>query len=225
MKISTRARYGLRGLFDIAYHNLGRPTHVKDTARRQGVTPRYLEQIFQALKREGIVAAQRGPKGGYFLARAPESITIGDVVRATEGPIRFSCDGSGKGGKAATGTRRVRAAPGNGSATSGARAAATSGARAAAPSGARAAATPGARAAATPGAGTATTLGVGASATPGAGPGGADGHAEITGAVWDELAARVEGLLDDITLADLCARGEAEGLPREADARRIMYFI
>jgi Rrf2 family transcriptional regulator, iron-sulfur cluster assembly transcription factor len=87
MKISTQSRYGLRALFDIAYHSAGLSTQVKDISARQGISPRYIEQIFQKLKRAGIVKSIRGPSGGYYLARNPEDIKVGDVIRATEGNI------------------------------------------------------------------------------------------------------------------------------------------
>jgi Rrf2 family protein len=87
VKLSTKTRYGVRAVFDIAYHNQGRPTQARDIARRQEVPLRYLEQIFQELRRAHLVEAKRGPRGGYFLARPPESITLGDVVRAVQGPI------------------------------------------------------------------------------------------------------------------------------------------
>src|SRR5262249_29414786 len=89
MKLSTKTRYGVRALFDIAFHNDGRPTQARDIARRQDVPLRYLEQIFQELRRANLVEAKRGPRGGYFLARAPEAITLGDVVRAVQGPIEL----------------------------------------------------------------------------------------------------------------------------------------
>jgi Rrf2 family transcriptional regulator, iron-sulfur cluster assembly transcription factor len=87
MKLSTRARYGVRAVFDIAYHNNGGPTQARDIARRQEVPLRYLEQIFQELRRARIVDAKRGPKGGYLLARKPAEISVGDVIRAVQGPI------------------------------------------------------------------------------------------------------------------------------------------
>src|SRR4051812_34063896 len=87
MKLSTKARYGVRAVFDIAYHNKGGPTQARDIARRQEVPLRYLEQIFQELRRARLVDAKRGPKGGYLLAKRPEQITIGDVMRAVQGPI------------------------------------------------------------------------------------------------------------------------------------------
>ncbi len=84
MRLSTKSRYGLRAIFDIAYHSGGLPTQIKEIARRQEITPRYLEQIFQKLKRAGIVKSIRGPKGGYYLARKPEKIAVSDVIRAME---------------------------------------------------------------------------------------------------------------------------------------------
>jgi Rrf2 family transcriptional regulator, iron-sulfur cluster assembly transcription factor len=112
MKLSTKSRYGVRAVFDIAYHNQGRPTQARDIARRQEVPLRYLEQIFQELRRANLVEAKRGPRGGYFLARAPETITLGDVVRAVQGPIELVApeDGDGDdGGHGAHAGDRARA--------------------------------------------------------------------------------------------------------------------
>ncbi|MEM9189182.1 MAG: Rrf2 family transcriptional regulator [Myxococcota bacterium] len=86
MKLSSKTRYGIRALFDIAFHADGGPTQIKDIAERQEIPPRFLEQIFQDLKRAGLVSSKRGPKGGYQLAVAPETIRIGDIVRTLEGP-------------------------------------------------------------------------------------------------------------------------------------------
>ncbi|HZS40736.1 MAG TPA: Rrf2 family transcriptional regulator [Polyangia bacterium] len=107
MKLSTKSRYGVRAVFDIAYHNQGRPTQARDIARRQEVPLRYLEQIFQELRRANLVEAKRGPRGGYFLARAPETITLGDVVRAVQGPIELIApeDDSHAGGERARESR------------------------------------------------------------------------------------------------------------------------
>ena len=87
MKLSTQSRYGVRAIFDIAYHSEGLETQVKDISRRQGISQRYLEQIFQKLKRAGIVGSKRGPAGGYFLGKKPEDITIGEIIQITEGNI------------------------------------------------------------------------------------------------------------------------------------------
>jgi Rrf2 family protein len=103
VKLSNKGRYAVRALFDIAYYNDGRPTQVKDIAERQCIPPRFLEQIFQDLKRAGIVGSKRGPQGGYSLARRAAEIRLGDVVRALEGPIALSekVDGGGKRGRSA----------------------------------------------------------------------------------------------------------------------------
>jgi Rrf2 family protein len=87
MRLSTQSRYGVRAIFDIAYNSEGLETQVKDISRRQGISPRYLEQIFQKLKKAGIVGSKRGPSGGYFLNKKAEEITVGDVIRTTEGGI------------------------------------------------------------------------------------------------------------------------------------------
>src|SRR4051795_12451724 len=90
VKLSNKGRYGVRALFDIAFHNNGRPTQIKDIAERESIPARFLEQIFQDLKRAGLVGAKRGPRGGYHLARPAPEIKLGDVVRALEGPIAIT---------------------------------------------------------------------------------------------------------------------------------------
>src|ERR1700687_3788351 len=87
MKLSTKSRYGLRALFDIAYNSGTLPAQIQDISRRQDISPRYLEQIFQGLKRAGILKSKRGPQGGYCLTRDPEEITLRDIVTATEGGL------------------------------------------------------------------------------------------------------------------------------------------
>ncbi len=87
MRLSTQSRYGVRAIFDIAFHSEGLETQVKDISRREGISPRYIEQIFQKLKKGGIIGSKRGPSGGYFLNKKPEEITIGEIIRITEGDI------------------------------------------------------------------------------------------------------------------------------------------
>ena len=87
MRLSTQSRYGVRAIFDIAYHSAGLETQVRDISRRQGISQRYLEQIFQKLRRAGIVGSKRGPSGGYFLGKKAEDITLAEVIRVTEGNI------------------------------------------------------------------------------------------------------------------------------------------
>ena len=90
MRLSNKGRYAVRALFDIAYFNEGQATQAKDIAERQGIPPRFLEQIFQDLKRAGIVVSKRGPQGGYSLAGEPAAVRLGDVIRALEGPLVLS---------------------------------------------------------------------------------------------------------------------------------------
>ena len=87
MKLSNKGRYGVRAIFDIAFHSGGKATQIKDISRRQAIPPRFLEQIFQDLKRAGLVTSKRGPRGGYALAMGPDDIRLGDIVRALEGPV------------------------------------------------------------------------------------------------------------------------------------------
>jgi Rrf2 family transcriptional regulator, iron-sulfur cluster assembly transcription factor len=151
VKLSTKTRYGVRAVFDIAYHNQGRPTQARDIARRQDVPLRYLEQIFQELRRANLVDAKRGPKGGYFLSRTPESITLGDVIRAVQGPIELLTSAD----EAPPGVRVSKQVPAD---------------------------------------------------------------------IWRELAQRVSGVFDSVTIRDLCSRGEALGINR-GDGQPHMYFI
>ena len=87
MKISTKGRYGLRTLMDIATHQSAGPVNLHDIAARQKISAKYLWQILTILKTAGLVRGTRGPKGGYVLLRPPEDITLLDIVQALEGPI------------------------------------------------------------------------------------------------------------------------------------------
>ena len=89
MKLTTKSRYGVRAIFDIAYHAGGMPAQIKDIAERQRVSARYLEQIFQKLKKAGVLGSKRGPKGGYFLLKEPKDITVYDIIACAEGPIEL----------------------------------------------------------------------------------------------------------------------------------------
>lgn len=84
MRLSTKSRYGLRAMFDIAYNCGPEPVQIQDISRRQQISPRYLEQIFQNLKRAGLLKSKRGPQGGYSLSRKPDEITVLDILNATE---------------------------------------------------------------------------------------------------------------------------------------------
>src|SRR3569833_3389196 len=155
MKLSTKTRYGVRAVFDIAYHNQGRPTQARDIARRQEVPLRYLEQIFQELRRANVVDAKRGPKDGYFLSRPPEAITLGDVIRAVQGPIELL-------------------------ATEDETPAANGGARAA---------------------------------------------EKVPADIWRELASKVSGVFDSVTIRDHKQHNKTHNNHRGEDAQPHMYFI
>jgi len=87
MKLTTQSRYGVLAIFDIAYHSEGLDTRVNDISRRQGISRGYIEQIFQKLRKGNIIGSRRGPRGGYFLAKKPEEITVGEIIRITEGGL------------------------------------------------------------------------------------------------------------------------------------------
>ena len=150
MKLSNKGRYGVRALFDIAFYNDGRPTQIKDISARQTIPARFLEQIFQDLKRAGLVGAKRGPRGGYHLARPAYDIRLGDVVRALEGPIAITSP-----------EEEPKREP-------------------------------------------------------------LDGK-HVTEAVFRELSQRIEGCFDDVTIADMCRRGDELGLRRTRE--RNVYVI
>jgi Rrf2 family protein len=98
MRLSTKSRYGLRAMIDIAYNYTGSPAQIQDISSRQHISPRYLEQIFQNLKRAGLLKSKRGPQGGYCLSRKPAEITVLDILNATEQDILL-VECSGKPGK------------------------------------------------------------------------------------------------------------------------------
>jgi Rrf2 family protein len=87
MKISTRGRYGVRLLIDLAEHLDEEHTSLASTAERQGISLRYLEQLAMILKRAGFIRSVKGASGGYVLARPPEEIILGDVLRVLEGDM------------------------------------------------------------------------------------------------------------------------------------------
>ncbi len=87
MRIATSSRYGVRGVIDIAYNGGGQPTQIKHICKRQKLSQRYLEQIFNKLTKARLLKRTRGPRGGYMLSRDPSEITVLDIIDATQGPI------------------------------------------------------------------------------------------------------------------------------------------
>ncbi len=87
MRLSTKGRYGLRAMIDIAQKQEMGPVAINTIADRQNLSGRYLEQLLTPLKQAGLVKSVRGSQGGYILGRNAAKITVGDVVRTLEGPI------------------------------------------------------------------------------------------------------------------------------------------
>ena len=87
MKISTKGRYALRLMLDLAVYNTGEPISLKDIAKRQEISEKYLEQIISVLSKGGMVQSVRGAQGGYFLRREPKDYTVGEILRLTEGDL------------------------------------------------------------------------------------------------------------------------------------------
>lgn len=87
MKISTKGRYGLRIMTDLAVHGTDCSVSLKDIAEREHLSEKYLEQIVNKLTKAGLVESVRGARGGYHLTRSPEEITVEDILKATEGSL------------------------------------------------------------------------------------------------------------------------------------------
>ncbi|MDO5154799.1 MAG: Rrf2 family transcriptional regulator [Eubacteriales bacterium] len=87
MKISTKGRYALRLMLDLAKHNTGELVRMKDIAQRENISEKYLEQIVTSLKKAGYVKSLRGAQGGYRLAKEPQEYTVGMILRLTEGDM------------------------------------------------------------------------------------------------------------------------------------------
>ncbi len=87
MKLSTKGRYGVKAMFDLAQNYGTGPIPLNSIAQRQNISGYYLEQLIAILRKAGLVKSVRGAQGGYILSRPPENITIGDIIRVLEGPI------------------------------------------------------------------------------------------------------------------------------------------
>ncbi len=93
MKVTTRSSYTVRALLDLAHHSRdGLPVRLSDISEREGISHAYLEQLFNRLKKVGVVKGRKGPGGGYVLDKDPGSILMGEVIRAVEGEDKvFLC--------------------------------------------------------------------------------------------------------------------------------------
>lgn len=87
MKISTKGRYGLMAMFQLALEYGNGPISIKDIALKQNLSDSYLEQLFSTLRKDKLIQSVRGAQGGYMLSRAPDKMTVGDVLRSLEGDL------------------------------------------------------------------------------------------------------------------------------------------
>lgn len=87
MRISTKGRYALRLMLDLAMNSAGSFISLKAVAQRQGISDKYLEQITHQLSRAGLLQSARGAQGGYRLARQPEDYSVGEILRIVEGSL------------------------------------------------------------------------------------------------------------------------------------------
>ena len=90
MRLSTKGRYGVLAMVELAMQYGKGPLSIKEIAERQNFSDSYMEQLFSALKMAGLVKSLRGAHGGYVLARDPDDITIGEIIRTLEGPIELA---------------------------------------------------------------------------------------------------------------------------------------
>lgn len=113
MKLSTKGRYGLRAVIDLALHSEEEAASISSIAERQALSESYLEQLMGKLRKAGLIRSIRGAQGGYQLSRPPEEISVGDILRALEGdlnPVDCSAirgDGEGCTGQDACVTKYV----------------------------------------------------------------------------------------------------------------------
>ena len=90
MKLSTKGRYGVKAMVDLAINYGDEPVSIKSISERQNISEYYLEQLFATLRKAGIIKSIRGAQGGYVLNRDPSEITIHEVIELLEGPIEIS---------------------------------------------------------------------------------------------------------------------------------------
>lgn len=89
MKISTKIRYGVRAMLELAYHYGEGPIELKEIAKNENISLKYLEQVIIPLRTAGLVKSVRGSKGGYSLAKPPSEIRLNDLVEILEGPVNL----------------------------------------------------------------------------------------------------------------------------------------
>ncbi|MDH7511489.1 MAG: Rrf2 family transcriptional regulator [Clostridiales bacterium] len=87
MRLSTKGEYASRAMLELARHYEGKPLHIRDISRAQGIPQRFLEQILLQLKRAGYLRSRKGPNGGYCLSKPPAEINVAEVIRVMDGPL------------------------------------------------------------------------------------------------------------------------------------------
>lgn len=90
LKLSTKGRYGVKAMLDLAVHNSSVPVSIKSISHRQGISEYYLEQLFAPLRKAKLITSIRGAQGGYVLAKDPKDITVLDIMNILEGPVDIS---------------------------------------------------------------------------------------------------------------------------------------
>jgi len=96
MRLSTKGRYGVTAMMDLAIHDSAGPVTLADISQCQGISLSYLEQLFSKLRKHGLVDGVRGPGGGYKLARSPENITVAEIIAAVDERVDITnCGGKG----------------------------------------------------------------------------------------------------------------------------------
>ena len=90
MKLSTKGRYGVKAMVELAINYGGAPLSIKTISKRQNISEYYLEQLFSPLRKAKLITSIRGAQGGYILNRQPEDITVSDIIEVLEGPIEIS---------------------------------------------------------------------------------------------------------------------------------------
>jgi Rrf2 family protein len=92
MQLSTKGRYAVRAMFDLAFYSKGEPVPLSRISEREEISLHYLEQLFNKLRKGGVVESVRGPSGGFRLSRKPSEITVEEIIRIVEGNIALvSC--------------------------------------------------------------------------------------------------------------------------------------
>ena len=90
MKLSTKGRYGVKAMFELALHYGEEPVTIKVISQNQNISEFYLEQLFGSLRKSGLIKSVRGAQGGYVLSKDPKEISVADILNVLEGPIEIS---------------------------------------------------------------------------------------------------------------------------------------